>query len=183
MTWEGDFLLWIQEHIRSEEATAFFRGVSHTVDKGAFWLVLSGGMCLFRGTRKTGVLALLSMGVNVLLVNVALKNLIGRERPFQKIEGLEILCHRPHDYSFPSGHTAVSFAAATAVLLGGYKRLGALLLLYAVLVGFSRMYLGVHYPTDVIAGALIGASSALGVIFSDKLIAKLRKKNPLFKSG
>lgn len=183
MTWEGDFLLWLQEHVRNEGATAFFRSVSHTVDRGAFWLLLAGGMCLFKRTRKTGVLSLLSMGLEILLVNVALKNLIGRERPFQKIDGLEILCHRPHDYSFPSGHTAISFAAATAVFLGGYKKLGALLLLYAVLVGFSRMYLGVHYPTDVIAGALIGASSALGVSFLEKLIVKLRKKDPLLKSG
>lgn len=183
MHWEGEFLLWLQKNVRSEGATAFFRTVSRTVDGGALWLLLAGGMCLRKKTRRTGLLCFLSIGVELLLVNVALKNLVGRERPFQKIDGLEVLCRRPRDYSFPSGHTAVSFAAATAVFAGGYKRFGTLLLLYATLVGFSRMYLGVHYPTDVLAGAFIGASSAIGVKLTEKLFLKIGKKNPPEESG
>lgn len=175
---EGDILLWIQTYMRSERATKFFRTISASMDGGAAFLALAGGLTLFRKTRRAGIGGLLSIGAEALIVNVLLKNMVERARPFQKIDGLEVLCPRPHDYSFPSGHTAAAFAGATAIFLSGYKKTGKLLVAYAALVGFSRMYLGVHYPSDVFSGAAIGALTAGMVWGIEKAICRPKKDRP-----
>lgn len=159
---ETKILLWIQKEVRRRYVTPFFQLVTHSVDGGAIWLLISSGLLLSKKTRNAGMGALSAIAVNALVVNLLLKNLVVRDRPFKKEESLTPLCRYPKDNSFPSGHTAVSFAAASHWLGSGYKKLGTAALVYATLVGLSRVYVGVHYPTDVLAGALVG--SVIGLL-------------------
>ena len=89
-----------------------------------------------------------------------LKDLIGRTRPYEVFDGVQRLIGKQHDASFPSGHSASSFAAAMCIYLNGPKKYGIPALLLALLIALSRLYVGVHYPGDVIAGAIIGSLMA-----------------------
>ena len=128
-------------------------------DAGILWIVLAVILLVIPKTRKTGILLAGALCVDVVLCNVILKHLVGRIRPCDVNQAVELLIARPHDYSFPSGHTAASFAAVTALYLAGEKRLWIPALIVAVLIAFSRMYLYVHYPTDIIGGILCGIAS------------------------
>ena len=107
---------------------------------------------------------LLSMLAAFLVGEVFLKNVVDRPRPFQTYPGaVQLLIQEPASWSFPSGHSAASFAAAT-VIFAYFRRWGAAALGLAALIAFSRVFLFVHYPTDVLAGAALGALCALGVL-------------------
>lgn len=84
---------------------------------------------------------------------------MARTRPYDVNTGVQLLVSRLHDYSFPSGHTAAAFASVTALYLAGEKKLWKPVLVLACLIGISRLYLYVHYPTDVLGGVLAGAVS------------------------
>ncbi len=163
-------LLFIQENLRFEALTPLMKGVSISVNLGALWVILSGVMLCFKKTRMIGALALTSLLLALLCNNVIIKNLVGRTRPYDLYADLIPLIKKPHDASFASGHTTASFAAAVTYIRFFSKPISAIILCYAALVGISRLYLGVHYPTDVICGCLIGISSALLVysVYSKK---------------
>lgn len=126
-------------------------------DSGLIWLFLAIGLIAFPATRFMGKVSLLSLLFEVGIVTFTLKPLIDRVRPCA-IETLQSpiveACYT--DPSFPSGHTASSFAVAFAIFCCN-KKWGALALAAATLMGFTRLYLFVHFPSDVIAGAVIGA--------------------------
>ena len=107
-------------------------------------------------TRKVGILVSVALLLDVLTCNVILKPLIARTRPYDVNTAVELLIRAPRDYSFPSGHTAASFAAAAALWFADKKKLAIPALVLAVLIAFSRMYFYVHYPTDVLGGAILG---------------------------
>lgn len=131
---------------------------------GIFWIAVSVLLMLFPKYRKAGF----SMGgallMGLLLCNIILKPWVARIRPYDyQLEYFEkvipLLIEAPHDYSFPSGHTIASFEAATALLIHN-RKLGIPAMILAVLVAFSRLYLYVHYPTDVLASVVLGAGLA-----------------------
>ncbi|WP_040196571.1 phosphatase PAP2 family protein [Candidatus Soleaferrea massiliensis] len=127
--------------------------------------ILIGAVLLcIRRTRKYGLICLAAVAVTG-LVNLGIKELVARPRPFISHD-LPPLILPPVGYSFPSGHTQQAFTVAT-VLLFANKKLGVIAMAVASLVGFSRMYVGVHYPTDVLVGALLGI--AIGFLV-DRLI-------------
>lgn len=95
--------------------------------------------------------------------NVILKNIVARTRPYDVIPGLVSLVGAQKDYTFPSGHTGSSFASAVVLCRMLPKRYGIPAVVLACLIGLSRLYVGVHYPTDVIAGAMIGTGIAFVV--------------------
>ena len=103
-----------------------------------------------------------SMVIGLVITNLILKNWVARIRPYELIQGLECIVKKADDYSFPSGHTTAAFALAmSASLLVASPTVRLVFLILAFGVGFSRVYLAVHYPSDVLAGALIGTSFAL----------------------
>ena len=95
--------------------------------------------------------------IDVVLCNGLLKNLVGRTRPCDVNTAVQLLISRPTDYSFPSGHTAASFTAVAALYFSGDKVIWKSSLILAILIAFSRMYLYVHYPTDILGGIIVGA--------------------------
>ena len=152
---EFSILDFIQNQFRTSFGDFVMPLISKLGNGGIIWLVLSGLLCVFPKYRKAGVTMLTALALDVFLCNVMLKPLVGRMRPFTVNTGVELLINAPKDFSFPSGHTAASFAAAFALLFVKNK-LWIPSMILASLIAFSRLYLYVHYPTDVLAGILLG---------------------------
>ena len=146
-------------------------------DAGIIWIILTVLLLIIPKTRKTGVIMMAALLVDVLLCNVFIKNLVARTRPFDVNTAVQLLVAKPRDYSFPSGHTAASFASVTALYLAGEKKLWKIALVLAVLIAFSRLYLLVHYPTDVFGGIITGAIAGyIGYKLTFIVQSKHRKK-------
>ena len=144
-------------------------------DAGIIWIILTVLLLIIPKTRKTGVIMMAALLADVLLCNVVIKNLVARTRPFDVNTAVQLLVAKPRDYSFPSGHTAASFAAMTALFLAKMKKAWIAALVLAVLIAFSRLYFYVHYPTDVLGGAVVGIlSGIIGYAIVEK-IDKRRK--------
>lgn len=129
-------------------------------NRGAIWISIGLVFLCIKKYRKCGIVVLLSLFISVVFGNMILKNLIERPRPCWIDESVTLLIHNPKDFSFPSGHTYSSFAAAAAIFYH-HKKIGIAALVLASLVGFSRLYLFVHFPTDVIGGMLLGIITAI----------------------
>ncbi len=141
---------------------------------GAIWIVLALVLLLIPKTRRSGAVLAAALAVDVVLCNLLLKPLVARVRPCDVNTAVQLLVARPQDFSFPSGHTAASFASAVALYLAGEKKLWKPVLVLAVLIAFSRLYLYVHYPTDVLGGAVLG--SFAGYV-GYRIMKKIWKKN------
>lgn len=198
MSWDAGFLLYIQEYIRSDFLNPIMKVLTHSGDKGILLIVLILAFLIIPRTRAIGIMSTISIVIEALLNNVLLKNLIARTRPYDEIEGLINLVGRQSDYSFPSGHTGAAFAVAGAMLVvalfglpmiektGEFKRedpsltfklISVILIMYATLLAFSRMYVGVHYPTDVLCGLLLGlGTSAVAYLIYQVAIKKIHEK-------
>ena len=161
---DGNILLFLQEHVRAEIWTPLWIVITSLGNGGMVWIAVSILLLIPRRTRAVGTAAMLSMGICFLCANVLLKNIIARTRPYEAIDGLTALIPYPADYSFPSGHTTASFACALILLRLLPRKYGIPALILAILIALSRLYVGVHYPTDVLGGiavALTGSSLAL----------------------
>ena len=176
-------LEWIQANLQSGFLDTVMPIITLFGEDGLFWIAWSVLLILFPKTRKIGLGMGFAMAMGLLLCNVTLKPLIGRIRPydFQRERFgviIKLLIEEQHDFAFPSGHTIASFEACTVLLLGS-KKLGIPATLLAILIAFSRLYLYVHYPTDVIASIILG--TIFGVI--GYLVAtKIKLPNP-FRKG
>lgn len=157
---DGNILLYIQDYIRQDWMTPFWKFITSLGNSGWFWIVLSILLVIPQRTRKIGITALAALLIGALITNVALKNLVARIRPYEVVDGLKLIIERQHDYSFPSGHTCASFAAALVYYKMGPRKWGIPAVVLASLIAFSRLYVGVHYPSDVIGGLLIGVFAA-----------------------
>ena len=153
---DGEILLFIQDHIRQEWMDWFWKAVTHLGDGGVFWILLGIILLFSKKTRPAGVAALLALLVGPLHTNVCLKNIVARIRPYEVVEGLRLMIERQRDYSFPSGHTSASFAAACALVRTLPKKWGTVCMILAGVIALSRLYVGVHYPSDVLGGMVVG---------------------------
>ncbi len=129
-------------------------------DDGIFWIIIALLMLLFKKTRKCGCMVLITMAICYVIGNIGLKNIIQRPRPCRIDNSVPLLIPFPSEFSFPSGHTLHGFAAATAIFLH-FKKPGIVALILAGLIAFSRMYLFVHFPTDILGGVIIGVGMAV----------------------
>ena len=160
---ELDILRALQE-LHTPMLDALMVGVTALGDHSLAWLVLGCALIVPRRTRRAGAAILVALAFCTLVVDLALKPLVARPRPFMLDGGVELLIPKPGGWSVPSGHSAKSFAAATALaasLPAGSRRFAVPAVLLATLIACSRLYLFVHFPTDVLAGAAIG--TVLGV--------------------
>ncbi len=174
---DASILLWIQEYVRCDALTPAMTFITHLGDGGAVWIILAAACLLFARTRKCGALMGVSLACNFLVNNLFLKNLIARTRPYEAVQGLSRIIEAQSDFSFPSGHSGSSFAAAAVIFLMCPRRYGIPALMLASAIALSRLYVGVHYPTDVMAGALIGAAvAALVCRLYQMLVYKRRRE-------
>lgn len=125
-------------------------------DYGHIWLIAGVLLCIFKKTRKSGIAVLVSYGLVFLTGQLILKDLIARPRPCHIDEAIELIVKKPSSFSCPSTHSAWAFAAATAIFMH-HKKAGIGVCVLAAIIGFSRLYLFVHFPTDVLFGAVLGA--------------------------
>ena len=140
---------------------------------GALWIISGVLLLLTKKYRKYGVLLLSSLAVGALIGNLLLKNIVARLRPFQQ-ESAVLLIGEPTGYSFPSGHTLTSVIGAI-VLAFADRRFGYVAIPLAVLIAFSRLYLFVHFPSDVFAAALLGLAIGFGGRYLFKRITASKK--------
>ena len=164
---EFSFLYWLQT-LHTPVLDRLLTGISFLGNSGACFILLGLALFCFKKTRKTGLAVLLSLLAGLIIGNLGLKHIVMRQRPCWIDEAVPLLLASPHDYSFPSGHTLAAFEAAVSVFLY-HRRWGAWLLLFASVMAFSRMYLFVHFPTDVLCGGLLGTLIA---IFIHKMLEK-----------
>ena len=153
---EASIILWIQENLRGH-LDGVVKFITYLGDDGILWIVMGIILLFWKKTRPIGVTVLLSLLFDFLIINVALKELVARPRPFVVNELIQPLITNVSPYrSFPSGHSGGSFAAMFALYKWVPKKVGVPALILASLVALSRLYVGVHYPTDIIAGCIIG---------------------------
>ena len=146
---------WIQAGSRCAFLDAVMPAISAVCSHGEIWILLAAVLLAGRKTRPVGLAMAFALVLDLLCCNVLLKPLVARARPFHLNPAVALLVPPPADYSFPSGHTAVSFAAVGALKASG-SRLWKPAFVLAVLIAFSRLYLYVHWPSDVLFGALLG---------------------------
>ena len=173
-TMELQFLHMLQELHRDwlSAVMIFFTTIG---EAGICWIVLSVILALFKKTRKCGFTMMAAMAVTFLVGNVFLKNLIARPRPCAVDTSVSLLIPFPSEYSFPSGHTSNGFTAAATVFLY-YRKPGIAALIVAAVIAFSRMYLFVHYPTDILGGILLGVLDAILAVFLVRKWERYHKK-------
>ena len=156
MGFELNILDWFQT-LHTPVLDKFMTSVTKLGNAGIFWIILTVLIfLLIPKMRKTGVVMAAALIIDLLLCNVLLKNLVARTRPYDVNTGIQLLVAKLRDYSFPSGHTAASFASVAALYFAGEKKLWKPALVLACLIAVSRLYLYVHYPTDVLGGVVIG---------------------------
>ena len=170
MELELAILDWIQLHLRCGFLDWLMPFVSGLSNHGEVWIVFAALLLLIR--RAYGLSAAGALALDLIACNMILKPLIGRIRPFAFRPELPLLVSPPGDASFPSGHTAASFASAFALYFGGDRHLWKPALALAALIAFSRLYLYVHYPTDVLGGAVLGI---LCGYFGNRIVQKFWK--------
>ena len=145
----------IQSNIRTGFMDAIMPFITQLGDAGLIWIILSIGLIIPKKTRKIGFVMIISLILNGIICNIILKPMLARIRPFDVNTAIKLLINKPRDFSFPSGHTSASFTAAS-VLFFRKSKLFVPSLVLAFLISFSRLYLYVHYPSDVLAGLVLG---------------------------
>jgi undecaprenyl-diphosphatase len=199
--WELDFLNWINQTLHGWPViNLIFRFITVIGDGGIGWFLLGIILAFIKKTRRAGLTLLAGVIVIGSFNNYVVKLLVARPRPFNVVGGEELkifvdatltplinigsvhLFGMSKDLSFMSGHT-VSSAVAATIVYSFNKKLGIPVIVVAVLVSLSRLFLVVHYPTDVIAGAIFGVAGGLGIVWvSNKIDKNIKAKKTLKES-
>lgn len=149
-------LLDMIQALRSPVGDAIMVFITNLGNGGIIWILTAAVLLFIPKTRKAGVVMAVTLCLDAILCNGILKNLFARIRPCDIRDSVQLLIARPDDFSFPSGHTAASFAAVAALFFSGKRKLWKPAFVLAVLIAFSRLYLYVHFPTDILGGIVLG---------------------------
>lgn len=198
MGWDADLLIFLQENVRNDFLDIVMKLITHTGDKGILMIAIIAALLIIPKTRSIGIMTAMSLAIEAILNNVILKNLVARTRPYEAIEGLVNIIEKQKDFSFPSGHTGSTFAVSGVILVIALfgmpiiakernlireksslamRIIAVVFIIYSVLLGFSRLYVGVHYPTDVLAGLALGLiTSAIAYLVYQLILKKIANK-------
>lgn len=217
LQFDGNLLIGIQRALNADWLTPVMKAVTLLGENGIFWIVLCIALMINKRTRRLGIICSYSLAFTFLCCNLIIKPLVDRTRPWVVFEAVHAFLPPPGDASFPSGHSANSMAPAWILFYAtrpvkrdgrkdysevpclGWRndgadpalmhRIGIIAVVMAVLIGFSRLYLGMHFPTDVVCGLLLGmvcatvvyqairrAERRSGVLGSPARIDRIRKK-------
>lgn len=157
---EGQILLFIQEFLRFDWLSPVVVFLTKLGNGGLIWIVFATFLLCFKKYRKTGTAMAVALMLGFVITNLLLKNLVMRVRPYDAIAALQPLL-REGSWSFPSGHSTSAVAAGYVMYRKLPRYIGIPAIVFAVIICLSRLYVGVHYPTDVICGALIGLFCAM----------------------
>lgn len=178
-------LYWIQDNLRNSFMDFVMPLFSNLQDGGLIWISIAVVMLFFKRTRYCGIAVLLAMGIDTLITEYGIKNIVCRVRPCNLVDDVNMLVKKPTSYSFPSNHSASAFAGAVAVMLTIKKKAWTIpAFVFSGIIAFSRMYVFVHFPSDVFAGILLGSTIAVLVCYLMKKTgfkALLERKNIIEK--
>ncbi len=175
----------VLDFIQSNFKTAFgdfiMPIITHLGDSGIIWIILAVVLTVSKKYRPAGIAVAAALIIDLLTCNIILKPLVARIRPFEINTAIELLISPPSDFSFPSGHTAASFASTFALIFISKpyrdRKIYIPALILAVLISFSRLYLYVHFPTDIIGGIIVGLFCGfLGSIISKAIFIKNKNR-------
>ena len=173
MDWEFSFLYFLQS-LHNPVLDNIMVFITSLGNSGLLWIGVAVGMLFFKKYRKCAISIGIALVFKELLGNAILKELIMRERPCWIDPTVELLIKSPSSFSFPSGHTFDAFAASFTLFLN-HKKEGIAALVVAALIAFSRMYLFVHYPTDILGGIALGIADAVLVYMVAKKVLGRKK--------
>lgn len=163
----------IQAALKSPFMDTLMPLVTKLCDGGIFFVILTVILLVIPRTRRVGIAAAFALILNHVATNMVIKNIVCRPRPCHLRE-VALLIEMPHSYSFPSGHTSTSFAVSTAVFLHR-KKLAIPLIVLSALIAFSRLYLYVHFPSDILGGIVVGLSCGIAAAALAKHLPERKK--------
>lgn len=159
--WEFDLLYWFQS-IHNPILDKIVVVITSLGNAGIFWILLTLVMLIVCKDKKVAWTSALALLFSVLVINVFLKNMAMWARPCWIDDTIPLLVKNPKDYSFPSGHSSASFASAVSIVqYAKYRKQGIAAVILAALIAVSRMYVFVHFPTDVFVGTILGIVEAI----------------------
>ena len=170
----------IQENIRTPAGDVVMPFISALGNLGIIWIALGVFLLFVKKYRKAGFMVLIALLIEFLICNVYLKNAVAAPRPFDINTSVELLIPKPGDHSFPSGHTGAAFATAAALYISKVRGRGFVFIL-ACAMAFSRLYLYVHFPVDILGGIAVGTGSGLLSALCIRLFMKYFGKDGLLR--
>ena len=153
---DASIVLFFQEYVRNPVLTPILKFITMLGNVALVWIVISVILFCMQKTRRTGLMGIIALLLSLLINNLFLKNIINRARPYELIEELKLLIQKPVDSSFPSGHTASSFAVGCILFRKLPRKWGIPALVLAFAIAFSRLYLGAHFLSDILFGMVSG---------------------------
>ncbi len=177
---DGNILLWIQENLRADWLTPIMITITKLGGLGKIWIALCLVLICFPKTRRAGAAGMVGLVLSLLVNNMILKNVFARVRPYEVIDGLVLLTNKATDFSFPSGHAGSSFAAAVAIcasLKGSKARW--LVLAFAFVMAYTRLYIGIHYPSDILGGIVTGTLCGLAAVWLVRRVCRYLEQKRL----
>lgn len=175
---DESILFFIQENLKNPVLDRIMVFATKLGNSGFLWIFIAFLLLSQKRYQRCGIPLICALSLTMFLSDDILKPLVGRIRPSDKFLNILPIIGRPHTASFPSGHTAVAFASA-AVIFHYYRAAGILAYLTAALIAYSRLYLFVHYPTDILGGILLGSAVSYMIV---KAIEKLYTLIPTHQS-
>ena len=159
--WEFDLLYWFQS-LHNPILDKIVVVITSLGNAGIFWILLTLVMLIVCKDKKVAWTSALALLFSLLVINIFLKNTVMRARPCWIDDTIPLLVKNPKDYSFPSGHSSASFASAVSIVqYAKYRKQGIAAVILAALIAVSRMYVFVHFPTDVFVGTILGIIVAI----------------------